>query len=160
MLHSEERIIDLKHLFCDCWKALVLTFCLFIKECVNKDSSVVQLLSDPASLISRPGSLSQWCRNLGALGGEVMESAPLSEFGKSLANLHHAQHQALLELREEQDRRFRSLLEEQQEDRQLLWSVLAQGGGSSSSSLSPYRSPSFSIPPPSRPVPMPHVSQQ
>lgn len=45
-----------------------------------------------------------------------MESVPLGELVKSLANLHHAQHQALLELREEQDKRFQSLLEVQQED--------------------------------------------
>lgn len=43
-----------------------------------------------------------------------MESVPLGELVKSLANLHHAQHQALLELREEQDKRFQSLLEEDQ----------------------------------------------
>ncbi len=56
-----------------------------------------------------------------------MESAPLDELIKSLANLHHTQHQALLELQEEQDKRFRSLLKVQTEDRQFLKGVLAQG---------------------------------
>ncbi len=82
----------------------------------------------PSSLDREDKSLSQWCQNPGLFEGVRCHGvALLGELVKSFANLHHTHHQALLELQEEQDKRFRSLLKVQTEDRQFLKCVLAQG---------------------------------
>ncbi|XP_056622871.1 uncharacterized protein LOC130435997 [Triplophysa dalaica] len=60
-----------------------------------------------------------------------MQSPPGSPFAEvisSLAGLHQEQHQALLSLREDQERRFQALIQTQQEDRESFRSWLSQEG--------------------------------
>ncbi len=61
-------------------------------------------------------------------------SSPFAEVIQSLAGLHQEQHQALLEIRDDRERRFCALVQAQQEDRELFRSWMDQGvraGGSS-----------------------------
>ncbi len=51
---------------------------------------------------------------------------PLAELVKSLAGLHQAQHQALLDLKIEQEDRFRLLVQAQDEDRRAIRSLLGR----------------------------------
>ncbi|XP_051947080.1 uncharacterized protein LOC127618573 [Xyrauchen texanus] len=60
-----------------------------------------------------------------------MESSPLDKVIQSLASMHQAQQQALLELHQEQDQCFQDILRALVEDRQALWSLLHQGEGPS-----------------------------
>ncbi len=53
-------------------------------------------------------------------------STPLAELVKSLAGLHHSQHEALMELRREQEERFHLLVQAQEEDRRAIRSLLGQ----------------------------------
>ncbi|XP_051581090.1 uncharacterized protein LOC127456668 [Myxocyprinus asiaticus] len=55
-----------------------------------------------------------------------MEYSQFAEVLKSLAGLHHTHHQALLELRQDQDRRFHEILQVQAEDRHVIQSLLSQ----------------------------------
>ncbi len=54
-------------------------------------------------------------------------SSPFAEVIQSLAGLHREQHQALLEMRDDQERRFCVLVQAQQEDRELFRSWMDQG---------------------------------
>ncbi|XP_056598991.1 uncharacterized protein LOC130417451 [Triplophysa dalaica] len=56
--------------------------------------------------------------------------SPFAEVISSLAGLHQEHHQALLVLREDQERRFQSLVKTQQEDRDAFRSWLGQEQGS------------------------------
>ncbi len=49
-------------------------------------------------------------------------SSPFADVIQSLAGLHQEHHQALLDMREDQERRFCALVQTQQEDRELFWS--------------------------------------
>ncbi|XP_058624167.1 uncharacterized protein LOC131535173 [Onychostoma macrolepis] len=72
-------------------------------------------------------------------------SSPFAEVIQSLAGLHQEHHQALLEMRDDQERRFRSLMQAQQEDRELFRSWMDQegraGGPSSRNSTGPSHLP-------------------
>ncbi len=60
-----------------------------------------------------------------------MQSAqptPLAELVKSLAGLHQAQHQALMDMKLEQEDRFRLLVQAQDEDRRAIRSLLGREG--------------------------------
>ncbi len=52
------------------------------------------------------------------------QSTPLAELVKSLAGLHQAQHQALMDMKLEQEDRFRLLVQAQDEDRRAIRSLL------------------------------------
>ncbi len=54
-------------------------------------------------------------------------SSPFAEVIQSLAGLHQEHHQALLEMRDDQERRFCALVQAQQEDRELFRSWMDQG---------------------------------
>ncbi len=54
-------------------------------------------------------------------------SSPFAEVIQSLAGLHQEQHQALLEMRDDQEHRFCALVQAQQEDRELFRSWMDQG---------------------------------
>ncbi len=54
------------------------------------------------------------------------QSTPLAELVKSLAGLHQAQHQALMDMKLEQEDRFRLLVQAQDEDRQAIRSLLGR----------------------------------
>ncbi len=54
------------------------------------------------------------------------QSTPLAELVKSLAGLHQAQHQALLDMKLEQEDRFRLLVQAQDEDRRAIRSLLGR----------------------------------
>lgn len=47
---------------------------------------------------------------------------PLADVISSLAVLHQEQHQALLDLRTDQECRFQAIIQAQQEDRERFWS--------------------------------------
>ncbi|XP_016091013.1 SCAN domain-containing protein 3-like [Sinocyclocheilus grahami] len=72
-----------------------------------------------------------------------MQSTPGSPFAEviqSLAGLHQEQHQALLGLRDDQERRFHALLQAQQEDRELFRSWIdreVRAGGPTSAPAPP-----------------------
>ncbi len=53
---------------------------------------------------------------------------PLAELVQSLAGLHQAQHQALLDMKLEQEDRFRLLVQAQDEDRRAIRSLLGREG--------------------------------
>ncbi len=57
------------------------------------------------------------------------QPTPLAELVKSLAGLHQTQHQALVDLKLEQEDRFRLLVQAQDEDRQILRSLLGREAG-------------------------------
>lgn len=68
---------------------------MFIKTCVNKETTfVAKLLSDPASLISRPGRQKSVTFEAECCHGVTRWVS----WSRSLTNLHHVQHQPLLEL--------------------------------------------------------------
>ncbi len=54
------------------------------------------------------------------------QSTPLAELVKSLAGLHQAQHQALMDMKLEQEDRFRLLVQAQDEDRRAIRSLLGR----------------------------------
>ncbi len=54
------------------------------------------------------------------------EPTPLAELVKSLAGLHQAQHQALMDMKLEQEDRFRLLVQAQDEDRRAIRSLLGR----------------------------------
>ncbi len=54
------------------------------------------------------------------------QSTPLAALVKSLAGLHQAQHQALLDMKLEQEDRFRLLVQAQDEDRRAIRSLLGR----------------------------------
>ncbi len=54
------------------------------------------------------------------------QSTPLAELVKSLAGLHQAQHQALMDMKLEQEDRFRLSVQAQDEDRQAIRSLLGR----------------------------------
>ncbi len=54
------------------------------------------------------------------------QPTPLAELVKSLAGLHQAQHQALMDMKLEQEDRFRLLVQAQDEDRWPIWSLLGR----------------------------------
>ncbi len=56
------------------------------------------------------------------------QPTPLAELVKSLAGLHQAQHQALLDMKLEQEDRFRLLVQAQDEDRRAIRSLLGREG--------------------------------
>ncbi len=58
-------------------------------------------------------------RNTGAIMSSPT-SSPFADVIQSLAGLHQEHHQALLDMREDQERRFCALVENQQEDRELF----------------------------------------
>ncbi|XP_057214591.1 uncharacterized protein LOC130569165 [Triplophysa rosa] len=75
-----------------------------------------------------------------------MQSTPATPFAdviNSLAGLHQEHHQALLGLREDQERRFQALVKTQQEDREVFRSWLSQGRDTGGPSATP---PTFQIP--------------
>ncbi len=53
---------------------------------------------------------------------------PLAELVQSLAGLHQAQHQVLLDMKLEQEDRFRLLVQAQDEDRRAIRSLLGREG--------------------------------
>ncbi len=53
---------------------------------------------------------------------------PLAELVQSLAGLHQAQHQALLDMKLEQEDRFQLLVQAQDEDRRAIRSLLGREG--------------------------------
>ncbi|XP_051531866.1 uncharacterized protein LOC127427948 [Myxocyprinus asiaticus] len=59
-------------------------------------------------------------------GSRPVESSQLAEILQALAGLHQSHQQTLLELRQDQDRRFGELLHAQAEDRQAIRSLLSQ----------------------------------
>ncbi|XP_051504740.1 uncharacterized protein LOC127412434 [Myxocyprinus asiaticus] len=59
-----------------------------------------------------------------------MTSLPLEEVFKSLTSIHQAKYQALMELRMEQEKRFKVLLQAQAEDWRVLRSLIPQEGAS------------------------------
>ncbi len=78
-----------------------------------------------------PRTLLHWCRNpgRGSWYAAVMQPAqptPLAELVKSLAGLHQAQHQALMDMKLEQEDRFRLLVQAQDEDRRAIRSLLGR----------------------------------
>ncbi len=56
------------------------------------------------------------------------QPTPLAELVKSLAGLHQAQHQALMDMKLEQEDRFRLLVQAQDEDRRAIRSLLGREG--------------------------------
>ena len=54
-------------------------------------------------------------------------ATPFAEVIQALAVLHREQHEALVEIRADQDQRFRALVEAQREDRELVRRLLDQG---------------------------------
>ncbi len=54
------------------------------------------------------------------------QPTPLAELVKSLAGLHQAQHQALMDMKLEQEDRFRLLVQAQDEDRRAIQSLLGR----------------------------------
>ncbi len=54
------------------------------------------------------------------------QPTPLAELVKSLAGLHQAQHQALMDMKLEQEDRFRLLVQAQDEDRRAIRSLLGR----------------------------------
>ncbi len=56
------------------------------------------------------------------------QPTPLVELVKSLAGLHQTQHQALMDMKLEQEDRFRVLVQVQDQDRQVLRSLLGREG--------------------------------
>ncbi len=84
----------------------------------------------PASFFLYLRTLLHWCRNPGR-GSRyaIMQPAqptPLAELVKSLAGLHQAQHQALMDMKLEQEDRFRLLVQAQDEDRRAIRSLLGR----------------------------------
>ncbi|XP_051529229.1 uncharacterized protein LOC127426442 [Myxocyprinus asiaticus] len=63
-------------------------------------------------------------------GGRPIESSQLAEILQAFASLHQSHQQTLLELRQDQDRRFVELLHAQAEDRQAIRSLLSQKASS------------------------------
>ncbi len=59
---------------------------------------------------------------------QTASPTPLAELVQSLAGLHQAQHQALLDMKLEQEDRFRLLVQAQDEDRRAIRSLLGQEG--------------------------------
>ncbi len=54
------------------------------------------------------------------------QPTPLAELVKSLAGLHQAQHQALMDMKLEQEDRFRLMVQAQDEDRRAIRSLLGR----------------------------------
>ncbi len=89
------------------------------------------LLATPDFLVLSPiRTLLHWCRNPGRgsryAAMQPGQPTPLAELVKSLAGLHQTQHQALVDLKLEQEDRFRLLVQAQDEDRQILRSLLGR----------------------------------
>uniref|UniRef100_A0A9J8DD92 SCAN box domain-containing protein n=1 Tax=Cyprinus carpio carpio TaxID=630221 RepID=A0A9J8DD92_CYPCA len=63
--------------------------------------------------------------------------SPFAEIITSLAGLHQENHQALLDLRADQEQRFQAMMRVQQEDRELFWSLLDREVRMRSASPSP-----------------------
>ncbi|KAI2644928.1 Retrovirus-related Pol polyprotein from transposon 17.6 [Labeo rohita] len=71
-------------------------------------------------------------------------SSPFAEVIHSLAGLHQEHHQALLDMREDQERRFQALVQTQQEDRELFRSWMdreVRAGGVTSAPALPAHMP-------------------
>ncbi len=84
----------------------------------------------PASFFPYLRTVLHWCRNPGRGSRHAtMQSAqptPLAELVKSLAGLHQAQHQALMDMKLEQEDRFRLMVQVQDEDRRAIRSLLGR----------------------------------
>ncbi len=116
-----ERTAESPTSVCFCF---VLTF-MFIKRL---------LLATPDFLVLSPiWTLLHWCWNPGwgsrYAAMQPAQPTPLAELVKSLAGLHQTQHQALVDLKPEQEDRFRLLVQAQDEDRQILRSLLGREAG-------------------------------
>lgn len=72
-----------------------------------------------------------------------MESSPLADLITSLAKLHHTQHQALLQLRRDQEQLIKDLLNTQTAGRQVLQGRDQQAG-------IPAMAPAAAVAPPPR----------
>ncbi|XP_051509646.1 uncharacterized protein LOC127415117 [Myxocyprinus asiaticus] len=70
-------------------------------------------------------------------GGRPVESSQLAEILQALASLHRNHQETLLELRQDQDRRFVKLMHAQAEDRQAIRSLLSQGASSAATPDTP-----------------------
>ncbi|XP_060758551.1 uncharacterized protein LOC132869227 [Neoarius graeffei] len=77
----------------------------------------------------------QWCRNPGSRVEHQpispMESSPFADLVHALTTAQQSQHQALVTLRKEQERRFEALVLAQQEDREAFRHLLASAGSTS-----------------------------
>ncbi len=84
----------------------------------------------PASFFPYIRTALHWCRNPGRgsrhAAMQPAQPTPLAELVKSLAGLHQAQHQALLDMKLEQEDRFRLLVQAQDEDRRAIRSLLGR----------------------------------
>ncbi len=96
----------------------------FIKKAINHPSFHEPTLS--ASFL-RPNFVTvvpetrEGSRNAAAVMSSPT-SSPFADVIQSLAGLHQEHHQALLDMREDQERRFCALVQNQQQDRELFWS--------------------------------------
>ncbi len=99
--------------------------------CTDSGPIKTLLLATPDFLVLCPiRTLLHWCRNPGRgsryAAMQPAQPTPLAELVKSLAGLHQMQHQALVDLKLEQEDQFRLLVQVQDEDPQILRSLLGR----------------------------------
>ncbi|XP_058609922.1 uncharacterized protein LOC131525932 [Onychostoma macrolepis] len=94
-------------------------FCFML----NKSTSLLEI--DPALFLPfhepyHSGAETREGSRNAATSMSSPSGSPFADVIHSLAGLHQEQHQALLDMREDQERRFRALVQTQQEDRELF----------------------------------------
>ncbi len=118
----------------------------FIFMCFSLIKNPKSPKRQPCLLPSSPWSwtVSHWCRNPGRKKGAATvmstpSSSPFADVIHSLAGLHQEHHQALLDMREDQERRFQTLVRAQQEDRELFrsWMDREVRAGGATPALAP-----------------------
>ena len=113
------------------------------RDCYVRIEFIIKVptsLSQP-TLVSFPlinrskGFILHWCRYPGRKENAAAEmqslpgtsGTPFADIITSLAGLHQENHQALLDLRADQEKRFHVMMQAQQEDRELFRSWLDRG---------------------------------